>query len=189
MILSLSSMATSLCTDQNVPSSIPCSVLAFSSKSPYALQLTEELSLLIDSFPHFNLIAVGGIFLQKSVGSTANWSLEPTNPPLTSLPLVRRQRWKIIQPICRWRVLCTSSLLGLFFSGVLFHWRRWKNFIRINLKYIGINTRNWVESAPGRDYWRALVNATLNRQYRHNRTMKDESKCIKFFVYKVYLKV
>ena len=27
---------------------------------------------------------------------------------------------------------------------------------------IGINTRNWVNSAQDRDYWRALVNAELN---------------------------
>jgi hypothetical protein len=34
--------------------------------------------------------------------------------------------------------------------------------IRIDLKQIGINTRNWVDSAQDRGYWRALVNATLN---------------------------
>ena len=32
--------------------------------------------------------------------------------------------------------------------------------IRMVLKEIGINTRNCVDSAQGRDYWRALVNAT-----------------------------
>ena len=32
----------------------------------------------------------------------------------------------------------------------------------MNLKEIGINKRNWVDSAQDRDYWRALVNVTLN---------------------------
>ena len=27
---------------------------------------------------------------------------------------------------------------------------------------IGINTRNWVDSADDRDHWRVLVNATLD---------------------------
>jgi hypothetical protein len=35
---------------------------------------------------------------------------------------------------------------------------RWEGNIRMDLKEIGINTRNWVESAQDRDYWRALVN-------------------------------
>ena len=34
--------------------------------------------------------------------------------------------------------------------------------IRMDLKEVGINTRNWVDSAQNRDYWRALVNAALN---------------------------
>jgi hypothetical protein len=35
---------------------------------------------------------------------------------------------------------------------------RRKDNIRINFKEIGINTRNWVDSAQDRNYWRALVN-------------------------------
>ena len=34
--------------------------------------------------------------------------------------------------------------------------RRW------DLKEIGINVGNWVDSAQDRNYWRALVNAALN---------------------------
>ena len=32
----------------------------------------------------------------------------------------------------------------------------------MNLKEIGINTRNLVDLAQDSDYWRALVNATMN---------------------------
>jgi hypothetical protein len=40
--------------------------------------------------------------------------------------------------------------------------RRWEDNIKIDLKEIGMNTRNWGDSSPDRDYWRALVNATLS---------------------------
>jgi hypothetical protein len=40
--------------------------------------------------------------------------------------------------------------------------RRWEDNIRMDLKEIGINTRNWFDSVQDRDYWRALVNAALN---------------------------
>jgi hypothetical protein len=40
--------------------------------------------------------------------------------------------------------------------------RRWEDSIRMELKEIGTNTRNLIDSAEDRDYWRALVNATLN---------------------------
>jgi hypothetical protein len=40
--------------------------------------------------------------------------------------------------------------------------RRWEDNNRMNLKEIGINSRNYVDSSKERDYWRALVNATLN---------------------------
>ena len=39
---------------------------------------------------------------------------------------------------------------------------RWEDNIRIDLEEIGINTGNWVDSPQDKDYWRALINATLN---------------------------
>ena len=39
--------------------------------------------------------------------------------------------------------------------------RRWEDNIRINLKEIGINMRNCVDSAQDRDYWGAVVDAAL----------------------------
>ena len=40
--------------------------------------------------------------------------------------------------------------------------RRWEDNIRVELEEIGMNVGNWVDSAQDRNYWRALVNATLN---------------------------
>ena len=40
--------------------------------------------------------------------------------------------------------------------------RRWEENIRMNLKGICINVRNWVDSAQVRNCWRVLVNAALN---------------------------
>jgi hypothetical protein len=40
--------------------------------------------------------------------------------------------------------------------------RRWEDNIRMDLKDMGISTRNWVDWAQDRDYWRAIVNAALN---------------------------
>ena len=37
----------------------------------------------------------------------------------------------------------------------------WEN-IRMDLNEIGVNTRNWVDLAQDKNYWRALVNAALN---------------------------
>ena len=42
--------------------------------------------------------------------------------------------------------------------------RRWVGNIRIDLKEIDINARNWIDSAQDRDYWRALVNVALDLQ-------------------------
>ena len=35
----------------------------------------------------------------------------------------------------------------------------WEDNIRMDLKEIGINMRNWVNPAQDRDYWKPLVNA------------------------------
>jgi hypothetical protein len=40
--------------------------------------------------------------------------------------------------------------------------RRWEDNIGMDLKEIGINTRNWVDSGQDMDYWRGLVNVALN---------------------------
>ena len=40
--------------------------------------------------------------------------------------------------------------------------RRWGDNITIDLIEIGINTMNWVVSVQDKDYWRILLNATLN---------------------------
>ena len=40
--------------------------------------------------------------------------------------------------------------------------RRWEDNFRMDLREIGINTRNCVDLAKDRDYWRVLVNVALN---------------------------
>ena len=41
-------------------------------------------------------------------------------------------------------------------------------------KVIVINTRNWVDSSLDRDYWRALVNLSLNLEFRKPRSLLIE---------------
>ena len=43
--------------------------------------------------------------------------------------------------------------------------RRWEDNIRMDLKEICINTRNWVDLAQDRDDRRALVNVALNLRF------------------------
>ena len=40
--------------------------------------------------------------------------------------------------------------------------RRWEDNIRMDLEEIGINAKNWLDSAQDRCYWRVLVNPKLN---------------------------
>ena len=40
--------------------------------------------------------------------------------------------------------------------------RRWEDNIRMDLEEIGTKAGKWVDSAKDRNYWRALVNASLN---------------------------
>ena len=37
--------------------------------------------------------------------------------------------------------------------------RRWEDKIGMNHNGIGVKTRNWIDSAQDRNYWRAIVNA------------------------------
>ena len=39
---------------------------------------------------------------------------------------------------------------------------RWEVNIRMDLREIGVNTRNWFDLAQDRDYWRALMDVALN---------------------------
>ena len=38
---------------------------------------------------------------------------------------------------------------------------RWEDNIRMDLKEIGINMRNWVDLTEDRDYWRALCESGI----------------------------
>ena len=40
--------------------------------------------------------------------------------------------------------------------------RKWEDNRRMDLKEMGVSTRNWVDSVQDSDYWRVLVNAALN---------------------------
>ena len=54
--------------------------------------------------------------------------------------------------------------VGLHFSLLfnIVHQQEFPLLLLFLLKEIGINARNWVDSAQNREYWRALVNAALN---------------------------
>ena len=40
--------------------------------------------------------------------------------------------------------------------------RIWEYDIRMDLKEMCINARNWIDSTQCKDYWRVFVNAALN---------------------------
>ena len=42
---------------------------------------------------------------------------------------------------------------------------RWKGNIRMIFKEISINTRNWVDSAQDRNYWKAPLNLWAHRSW------------------------
>ena len=78
----------------------------------------------------------------------------------------RRLRWaghvaRMKEGSSAFKIL-TGIAAGKRSLGMLRH--RWEDNIRLDLTEIVINTRNWVDSAQDRDYWRALVNVTLNHR-------------------------
>jgi hypothetical protein len=42
---------------------------------------------------------------------------------------------------------------------------KWEDSIRMTFKEIGVSTRNWVDSALDRNYWKAPVNVALNLRF------------------------
>jgi hypothetical protein len=40
--------------------------------------------------------------------------------------------------------------------------RRWVNNIKIDLREIGLDSRDWIEVGEDRDQWRALVNMVMD---------------------------
>ena len=44
----------------------------------------------------------------------------------------------------------------------LYPWPIWEDNTKLDLKEIGINMRNRMDSAQDRNYWSVLVNGTLN---------------------------
>ena len=56
--------------------------------------------------------------------------------------------------------ILTGKPTGRKFLGRPSH--TWEDNIRMDLKEIGVNSRNWIDSAQYRDYWGALGNRALN---------------------------
>ena len=73
--------------------------------------------------------------------------------------------WKRILFKCSF----TMVLTVLFFLDIKFQVPFRENN-RMYLKEIGINTRNWVDLAEDKDYWKALVNAALNLRFHKPRS-------------------
>jgi hypothetical protein len=43
-------------------------------------------------------------------------------------------------------------------------WRRWEDYIRIDLREIGWEGAEWIHLAQDRDQWQAVVNTVMNLQ-------------------------
>ena len=62
-------------------------------------------------------------------------------------------------------VRCVFKILTGIFTGKRLLGRlrrRYEDNIRMDVKEIYIDTRNWIDSAKDRDYWRAFVNSALS---------------------------
>ena len=51
-----------------------------------------------------------------------------------------------------------------YYGDDMEEYRRWEDNIKMDIKEIGVNVRNLIDSAQDMDYWRALVDAPLNPQ-------------------------
>ena len=67
--------------------------------------------------------------------------------------------FQFIRKAIEWTVIIIEE-----FHSCLPHIKLFRTYfhrIRMDIVEIGINARNWVDSAQDRNYWRALVNAAL----------------------------
>ena len=53
----------------------------------------------------------------------------------------------------------------------------------MDLKEIGMSTRNWIDSAQDRDYWRALENVVLNLRGEAMHRYIKRSRSSRLFIY------
>ena len=82
------------------------------------------------------------------------------SPNIVRVIKTRRLRWaahvpRMAEGRSAFKIL-TGKPIGKRPLGRLRH--RWEDKIRMDLKEIGINMRNWVDLAKDRDYWSGLVN-------------------------------
>ena len=70
----------------------------------------------------------------------------------------------IVHTVCL--LVCSSNVVRVVkyrrVRWTVLEWEEKEMDSKFYLKEIGINTKNWVDSAQYRDYWRALVNEALN---------------------------
>ena len=84
-------------------------------------------------------------------------------PNIVKVIETRRLRWT--GHVARIELKSSFKMLTGEHTGKRPLWRprhRWEDNIRMDLKVIGINMRNWVDLAQDTNYWRALVNAALD---------------------------
>ena len=127
-----------------------------------------SLSLLVDPFvlsfllPSWRAVRSYQPYLEERDPIWGDdWSHSPS-PNIVRVIKFRRLRWTGHEARIEEGRSAFKMLTGKRSLGRPRH--RWEDNIRIDLKEIGINSRNSVDSAQDRGYWRALVNAALNHR-------------------------
>ena len=131
-------------------------------EQPWSLTLREECRLKV--FENRILRRIFGPKISREGSTTRNFIVLYRSPNIVRGNKSRRLRWagnvaRMEEGRSAFKILtCISA--GKRPLGILRH--RWDDNIRMDLKEIGINMRNWVDSAQDMNYWRTLVYAALN---------------------------